>query len=201
MNINKFPSWLEEDPLQKKAGNRTTAGNVVSSKEHLIVENFIKSNLPKVYTGSVKAVTRYQKEGDYPPALLIKTNSRFCMNIGREHNSCGVYFYVTPFGLTQKCLCSCNKMDGRRNGLCADYTSTIYKFDEITSDKLFPEKNMFEEHQKDQKDQKDQKSDKKMPKNKKKADEQDNVYKPQTKTNIEKEKKGMLDKLWNDIMG
>lgn len=150
MNINKIPIWLEEDPLQKKAGPRSNQGNVVSTKEHHILEQFIKRNMPKYYHGVIKSVVRYPKEGTYPPALLIKTTSRYCMNIGRDHNSCGVYFYATPDGITQRCLCSCNKMDGRKNGLCMDYVSGEYKFTEETRTILFPETeiNLFEAEEK-----------------------------------------------------
>jgi len=141
MDPVKIPTWLELDPLQSKAGSRTSKGNVVSSREHFYVENFIKRNLPPVYHGTVKSIVRYPKEDDYPPALLIKTTSKYCMNIGRDHNSCGIYFYATPTGITQRCLCTCNKMEGRRKGLCMDYVSVTYKFEQ--SDKeiravLFP---------------------------------------------------------------
>ena len=63
MNINKIPIWLEDDPLQKKAGPRNSgAGVVVGGKEHVLIENFIRKNLPKAYSRQiVKAVTRYPR--------------------------------------------------------------------------------------------------------------------------------------------
>lgn len=187
MNINKFPEWLEEDPLQKKAASRGQGqGTIVSSKEHLVIEQFIRKNLPKQYNKCVKAVTRYPDKN-----LLIKTNSRFCMNTGREHNSCGIYFFATPEGMAQCCLCSCNKLDGRMNGLCMDYTSQWYKFDENTRTILFPEldKNLFEEEQKKKEIVK---------KIKKKKEEM--KYEPLTKINIEKQQQNICIKLFNDIM-
>ena len=194
MNINKFPIWLEEDSLQKKAGVRSNQGTVVSGKDHLVVENFIKQKLPKVYKGSVKAVTRYPKEDAYPHALLIKTTSRYCMNLGREHNSCGIYFYATPEGISQRCLCSCNKLDGRKHGLCMDYTSKCYPFDEDTQKILFPEfnKNLFEEEQGKKK--------KEFIKELKKKTKEEMKYVPTTKKNILKQQQSLCDKLLNDIM-
>lgn len=177
MNI-KFPIWLEEDPLQRKATNKGVGGTVVSGKDHLIVENFIRTKLPKAYARQiVKAVTRYPDKN-----LLIKTNSRFCMNLGREHNSCGIYFFASPNGLFQKCLCPCNKLDGRKNGLCMDYTSECFPFDEDTRKILFPdfEENLFL----------------KMKKKKK----EESKFVPGTKTNIATQQKKACDKLLNDIM-
>lgn len=192
MNINKFPAWLEEDALERRAGVRTNSGNVVSGKEHLAVENFIKQYLPKVYRGSIKAVTRYPKIDDYPHALLIKTTSRYCMNIGKNHNSCGVYFYATPEGIKQRCLCQCNKMDGRKTGLCMDFTSGLYPFDDNTRSILFPEleKNLFKEQvEKKAKAKKIQKV------------KQDTKYKPETKSTKLKQQQKMCDKLFGDIIG
>lgn len=145
MNVNKVPPWVEIDALQKRVGYKVT-GNVVSGKEHLVIENFIRKFLPKEYRNTVKSVVRYPKEENYPHALLIKSSSRYCMNIGRNHNSCGIYFYATPEGITQKCLCSCNKMDNRKTGLCMDFTSGLYPFDDATRNILFPEldRNLFE---------------------------------------------------------
>jgi hypothetical protein len=182
MNINKSPLWLEEDPLQRKAANKGVGGTVVGGKEHVVIENFIRTKLPSAYKRqAVKAVTRYPDKN-----LLIKTNSRFCMNLGREHNSCGIYFFASPNGLYQKCLCPCNKLDGRKNGLCMDYTSECYPFDEDTRKILFPdfEENLFL----------------KMKKKKKEAAAEKSKFVPATKTNIKKQQQNLCDKLLNDIM-
>ncbi len=178
MNINKFPIWLEEDPLQRKAYNKGVGGTVVSGKDHIILENFIRKKLPKAYSRQiVKAVTRYPDKN-----LLIKTNSRFCMNIGREHNSCGIYFFASPNGLYQKCLCPCNKLNGRKNGLCMDYTSECFPFDEDTKKILFPDfkENLFLE--------------------KKKKKKEESKYVPATKANVAMQQKKTVDKLLADIM-
>jgi hypothetical protein len=181
MNINKFPLWLEEDPLQRKAANKGAGGTVVGGKEHIVIENFIRTKLPSPYKRQiVKAVTRYPDKN-----LLIKTNSRFCMNLGREHNSCGIYFFASPNGLYQKCLCPCNKLDGRKNGLCMDYTSECYPFDDDTRKILFPdfEENLFLKMKK-----------------KKKEEKEKSKFVPETKTNIKKQQQQICDKLLSDIM-
>lgn len=178
MCINKFPLWLEDDILQRKAPNRGIGGTVASGKDHLIIEEFIHKKLPSVYSNQiVKAVTRYP-DGN----LLIKTNSRFCMNLGREHNSCGIYFFACPDGIYQKCLCPCNKLDGRKNGLCMDYSSECFPFNEDTRKLLFPglSENMFVKL-----------------KNKKK---EDSKYVPGTKENTLSQLEKVVDIMFEKIM-
>lgn len=192
MNISKLPRWLKEDDFKRRAGVRTSEGSVVSSKEHFILEKFMKKYLPTQYNGTIKAITRYPKEDNYPHALLIKTNSRYCMNIGRNHNSCGIYFYATPEGMVQKCLCTCNKLENRKTGLCMDFTSGLYHFDEDTRTILFPELdvNLFEETAKKKEKVKKQQKMKKETK-----------YVPETKANSIKHQKELCDKLLGDIIG
>lgn len=148
MEPKTIPKWLEDDALEfaERDGKKKSGGIIVGSREHLIIEQFIRNNLPKQYkNGVVKAVTRY-KDGN----LLVKTNSRYCMNLGRSHNSCGIYFFASPNGLYQKCLCPCDKLKGRKRGYCRDYTSDCYPFSENTRDLLFPEqaKSMFKDEKK-----------------------------------------------------
>ncbi len=181
MEIKTLPKWLEEDALEFAENNGKKSkigGSLVGSREHLIIEHFIKHNLPKQYNrGTVKAVTRYP-DGN----LLIKTTSRYCMNLGRAHNSCGIYFFATPNGLYQKCLCPCDKLKGRKCGYCRDYTSDCYPFSQETTDLLFPEqaKSMFKESKKGK-----------------------NGYQPRSESKKTKnlEKKALCDKLLDDILG
>ena len=104
------------------------------------------------------------------------------MNLGREHNSCGIYFFASPKGIYQKCLCPCNKLDGRKNGLCMDYTSECFEFDDDIQKILFPdyEENLF------------------LKLKKKKKEE--TKFVPSTKANIRSQQQQICDKLFNDIM-
>jgi hypothetical protein len=194
MNFNKIPIWLEEDPLQRKAANKGVGGTVVGGKEHILLENFIRKTLPKAYSRQVvKAVTRYPDKN-----LLIKTNSRFCMNLGREHNSCGIYFFASPNGIYQKCLCPCNKLDGRKNGLCMDYTSECFPFDDDSRKILFPDfnKNLFEEEQ----EKKKEAWVKQKKKEKQEKIKEERKYVPGTKANMVSQQKKLVDKMFTDIM-
>lgn len=136
MEIN-IPRWMKGDNLSgiiNKISGHNIKGVIVSSDEHYIIEEFIRTNLPIVYkTVKIKAVTRYPDDN-----ILIKTDSRHCLNIGKKHNSCGIYFFASQMGIYQKCLCPCEKLDNRKHGYCRDFTSKCYPFDKETSKKLFP---------------------------------------------------------------
>lgn len=151
MNMTRVPEWLEMDPILKQEARVKNGirGTPVNYECHGIIDRFINLHLSN-YSGTVKEVSRYE-DGN----LLVKTSSKYCMNINREHNSCGIYFFVCFNGLYQKCLCPCNKMNGRIKGLCKDYTSDIYPFNETIQKVLFP--TMFREHFSDAKDTKDTK--------------------------------------------
>ena len=55
---------------------------------------------------------------------IICTKSKYCLNIKKEHNSCGIYFKLDKNGLIQKCFCRCDKLEGRKYGYCKDFSST-----------------------------------------------------------------------------
>ena len=184
MEPKSYPKWLEDDALEFAENNgkkgKGSSGCITGPKEHLIIEQFIQRNLPNEYRGDIKAVTRY-KDGN----LLIKTNSRHCMNLGRSHNSCGIYFYASPQGIFQKCLCPCDKLKGRKQGYCRDYTSECFPFTEDTKMLLFPEyaKNLFLNETNDKKKKR-------------------NLFNPRSETKgfKEKEKKAQCDKMLEDIL-
>lgn len=142
-----LPQWLEGDIVMstpKKYGGIT--GTIATNKEHHIIEQFIRKNLPKEYNrSSIISVTKYT-DGN----LLIKTNSKYCMNIDKNHNSCGIYFFASVFGMYQKCHCNCNKLTGRKKGYCKDYSSDCFPFSDEIKNFLFPDqsKNLFKEKKK-----------------------------------------------------
>jgi len=133
----KIPEWLDEDAIHIKEGRSSAPGKIASSTEHLHIEKFMRKTLPKPFArGIIKEVCRYH-DGN----ILIKTSSRYCMNLGRAHNSCGIYFFGSPLGMYQKCLCPCNTLEGRKDGYCKDFTSECFKWPEDLRTLLFPEFN------------------------------------------------------------
>jgi hypothetical protein len=74
----------------------------------------------------VKKVRRGWKQidqGTKDAVYYLFTNCHFCMNIGGSHNSKTVYFEATIQGISQRCSCKCDTMDGRSYGRCCDYRS------------------------------------------------------------------------------
>ena len=138
--ITKIPKWvsLEERTLNKIQRNKRSSTKVsrldIDTKEFSALEEMMLQKLPKEYSNQkIKSVQRYP-DGN----LLIITDSRHCMNLGREHNSCGIYFFASNKGLYQKCLCPCINMKDRIFGYCKDYTSSCFEFPESVRELLFP---------------------------------------------------------------
>lgn len=83
--------------------------------------------------------------------FILCSQSKYCTNIGKNHNSEHIYFKLNKDGICQKCFCKCNTMDGRKHGYCKDYSSTvipctphirkILNFKEIKNDKTKIQKN------------------------------------------------------------
>lgn len=134
-----IPEWVDKsimdnmNVIKRKRGNKssmTDAQDVV----YQIVHSAILKHMPdyKHEPYLIKEIFRYPDNNGRPDnngALLITTTSKYCMNLGREHKSCGIYFYANKNGICQKCLCPCNNKNGRKNGYCRDYTSDYYPFD------------------------------------------------------------------------
>jgi len=56
---------------------------------------------------------------------VLRSSSRHCANLGRQHNSNTVYFVVTREGVSQRCYCRCETTEGRAFGLCRDFRGPV----------------------------------------------------------------------------
>lgn len=136
----KIPKWvfIEEKILETASKNRrrSVKSDVVdmNSVEFNELIKFMKIKLPEFYKNqSIKSIQRYP-DGN----LLIIPDTNYCMNIGREHSRCGIYFFGCKKGIYQKCLCPCDNLKGRIFGYCKDYTSSCFEFTDELRDILFP---------------------------------------------------------------
>jgi Herpesviridae UL52/UL70 DNA primase len=90
---------LADHPLVHKA-----VGSVVGTSLPLTAfEEFlpmVQAALPGVYA-SQKFVGIFKTEH----AVYLRSSSRFCQNVMREHRTSTVYFSITRRGLTQRCYC------------------------------------------------------------------------------------------------
>ena len=56
-------------------------------------------------------------------AVMLRSSSRYCQNVQREHRTSTVYFCVTRWGVCQKCYCR------KDDHGCAGYSSPYYHLD------------------------------------------------------------------------
>ena len=142
--FNKIPKWVvideqlsEKIEKTKRSSSVKTSCIDIGSKEFSELGKFMHDKLPPVYKNqNIKSIQRYP-DGN----LLIITDSVYCLNINRDHKSCGIYFFATKKGVYQKCLCPCNTLNGRIFGYCKDYTSSCFEFNKELGELLFPKKN------------------------------------------------------------
>lgn len=141
--ITKIPSWVVLDPMvvhgtkqiSKRSSSKISRLDV-DSDEFGILILFMRNKLPEMYKNqTIKSIQRYP-DGN----ILIITDSKYCMNIGREHSSCGIYFFANNKGVYQKCLCPCMERKDRIFGYCRDYTSSCFEFSDDLRNALFPKK-------------------------------------------------------------
>jgi hypothetical protein len=60
---------------------------------------------------------------DNESIYILCSQSKYCTNIGKNHNSEHIYFKLNKDGICQKCFCRCDTTDGRKHGYCKDYES------------------------------------------------------------------------------
>ena len=100
------------------------------------LETFIR----KYLEGQENArITKMFKHGG---CYLVSTDSSFCENLGRMHNSNHVWFYVSEKDggtVCQKCFCRCETLVGRKQ-FCKDFYGRRHILPPSVSNLLFPNK-------------------------------------------------------------
>lgn len=172
MDFKYIPKWIDKKELKKDSKG---SNEIVGTKDHVILQYFINKYIPDYKDIIINKVSRYPDNN-----ILITTSSKYCMNLQGNHKSCGIYFFATPEGVFQKCLCPCENLKGRKYGYCRDYTSDCYPFPDDFKTQLFPP----------------------TPESIKKAANKEKEYVPgsTTKRGILKKQKNACDKLLNDIL-
>lgn len=145
-----YPSWFNLSSIDIKGRNRIKKTDnkqiiQVLNEESLLGKNWVKLDPSKeIYTELEKFIktvypTHYsdttilgvyqcgkisekkvKKDNRY---YLVRTDSCYCQNIGREHRSNHIYFHIDKTTISQKCFCTCDTLDGRKDGLCKKYRS------------------------------------------------------------------------------
>jgi len=96
------------------------------------VESFIRYQTIIQWNSPLRQL---KKQGNF---YIAKIDSMYCLNIQREHNSCGIYFQITDQGLFQRCFCRCETLEGRNNGYCSKFKSTVFPLPLEVRKMLFP---------------------------------------------------------------
>ncbi len=126
------PKWFKEikDPMYEKVQYASSKYTNTGTIDKL--NTFINSI--KIFGIDIVQDIIYASE---IKSYFIKVKSKHCMNLGRNHNSCGIYFVINHWTLIQKCYCECNTKAGRVDGYCCDYSSPGFKINEEIFDDLY----------------------------------------------------------------
>ena len=89
--------------------------------KHIEILRFFNIYIKDYNTKDIKRVFYSENESVY----ILCSQSKYCTNIGKNHNSEHIYFKLNKEGICQKCFCKCDTLNGRKHGYCKDYSSTI----------------------------------------------------------------------------
>ena len=114
---------------------------------HIEILRFFNIYVKDYTIKDIKRIFYSENESIY----ILCSQSKYCTNIGRNHNSEHIYFKLSKEGICQKCFCKCDTLDGRKHGFCKDYSSTtipctpqlrrMLNFKELKVDKTVVKKN------------------------------------------------------------
>ena len=97
------------------------------------LEMFIQRNMEGQGGARVTRVFKYKT------TYLVSTTSRYCENLGREHGSNHVWFYVNGNTIAQKCFCRCETVRARKDGFCRDFVGKRYMITPQLFKMLYPD--------------------------------------------------------------
>ena len=114
-------------PIRKRHEGDFTATetkNEIHDSELLCrLETFIRKSMEGNEDTRVLSVFKFKS------VHLVKTTSRYCENIRRNHNSNHVKIVIDGGNIYQKCFCRCETTEGRRLGFCKDFTGRKHKLE------------------------------------------------------------------------
>ena len=125
---------------EDKAGSKD-----LDFKERVESETFtaLQHFISKHFTQKMKFLDCHRTQNGF---YFVRTNSKYCLNVNREHKSNTVYFFVSNVALHQRCFCRCETTEGRKHGLCKHYKSKGILLPANLKKKLFPEQDKITEN-------------------------------------------------------
>lgn len=109
--VVKVPKY---EPEKKEAGSKQTEEMAIK------VEQFIRTQTIPEWNHPLVSVKKMDK------IYIAKNTSMYCLNVKRDHNSCGIYFVIQESGMYQKCFCRCETTEGRKAGVCSKFKSHVF---------------------------------------------------------------------------
>lgn len=98
-----------------------------------VIENFVRNQtIPQWNVPIIKIIKLTDT------SIAIKTTSKYCINVGREHNSSGIYFVLNTKGLVQRCYSKKDTMEDRKFCKCCNFKSDIFPLPKNIIRKIFP---------------------------------------------------------------
>jgi hypothetical protein len=116
-------------PIPKKFHREGDFTNVESKDEIndiellTLLETFIRKNMDGNEDIRVLKIFKYKN------IHLLKTTSRYCENIKRNHNSNHIKLIIDNRFIYQKCFCRCDTIEGRQLGTCKDFSGRKHKLE------------------------------------------------------------------------
>lgn len=122
------------DHVMKKAKKKTSNKIDTDIDKKIIdrMESFIRYQTITQWNSPLRQLKRHNN------FYIAKIDSMYCLNVQREHNSCGIYFQITSDGMYQRCFCRKETLEGRKNGYCSKFKSTVFPLPLEIKKMLFP---------------------------------------------------------------
>ena len=102
-----------------------------------LIEEFVQKHMEGQGTAIIKSLFKHKD------TYLVATNSKYCENLRRSHNSNHIWFHISGRVIAQKCFCRCETVRGRRDGFCKDFYGRKHELPPKVVDKLYPKKEVL----------------------------------------------------------
>jgi len=125
-NISNNPNLeCDECEYTNNLGDEDRTGTwnrlLKTDTKHIEIFRFFNTYVKDYTIRDLKRIYYSDNESVY----ILCSQSKYCSNIGRNHNSEHIYFKLTREGICQKCFCKCDTMEERKWGFCKEYSSNV----------------------------------------------------------------------------
>lgn len=134
MDMEKISEIIKEREEADEINKKHKLDGDMATVECDDLVKFLKHSFPQHNIRDIRKISRVSNKNAY----VILVESKYCLNVGKEHNSNNVYFYINRHGISQRCFCTCNTTRGRKFGKCGDFRSDPIPLSNALKSKIFP---------------------------------------------------------------